>query len=494
MVLNLLAPVLRVAILLLALVCGVTAYAGTVVISSTGAPVVITLDGAVVGPTELTLTDVAPGKHRIGFRSSTFAADAFSESIYVSKQGGLKVLVDLDARRAEVSLVEEQPKESVKVKAASEAPAASKKNAAAKEVATITELVPPPAPAPPPMVKPPPAPEPPAVQVPSGDLYIVTSIEGASLELKSGDKVRKVDGVSPTLVKALPAGKYTIIGQTACAYGELSIEVLANRITRAEMALERGDGTLSVMVKPAGATIFLDGAEAVAFDFLDGSKKGSGNQVFENVTCGEHEITVRASGYLEHRQTVSASPSKVTMIEVNLEKETFGALVVGVTPLTARVQVDGVDVATGPVTIEPIATGPHAVTVTLDGYRPVTREAVIQSDMVSRVDITLEIHKHSGVRGRVIVNGSVTALGVVAAALGAVHYKRAAKNFRDFLDETVDTEAQDMYNEVVLPDKKRYTAEFSAAGVFLALGAVLWVSTDYSSAAPPAVLRISGRW
>ncbi len=411
-----------------------SAVAGTLHVESPGGAVTVVVDGKAVGqvPLDLDLT----GQHTLGFRTSAFGATVFEQRVDVPAAGGLIVAVDLAARSAVVTAAPAPP-----------APAAT----------------------------------PAAAPQPVGDVFIQADVVGARIYVDGVD----TGIVTPGMVRGLAPGEHSLVIRTECARVVAKFPLVADRIARLEtFTLAPGDGKLKVEVEAKGATVLVDGAPvgAAPYEGLVG--------------CGEHLLEARAPGHLSQTTTLRTPAYETTLWSPVLPAETYGTLVVDVTPVTAVIAVDGIELPPGPGTIDPISTGPHELRVAADGYEPQVQSVMIEPEALARVVIELvpPLPPRASPVPRLAANGAATAAGVGLGAYALVQYIGARAAYGDFLDEPSDAKADALYDAEVAPRLGRAVASGIGAGLALAGAGVLWATTDFGSGSSATTIGLSRTW
>lgn len=271
--------------------------------------------------------------------------------------------------------------------------------------------------------------------------------------------------------------------RTECTRAQAEVTVNNGVIARVELIPATGTGILSVANTPPNSRVLIDGTEV-------GKAPGS----FKEQSCGEHNVAVRAPGYLEEVRTVKIPAFEVVTIEMPLKKEEFGTLVVDVTPLEASVKVDQIEVGTGPRTLDHIATGPHTVEGSSDGYTPMSIEVTIQPNAVARANLSLQPISAStpsplppvetskpvaNNTGRLILNSAVSVVGLGSTVFGVVRFMQANEALQTYQTVESDTEAERIYQEEVVPNRTQALI-FGGVGIAALGGATgLWVTTKF---------------
>jgi len=210
---------------------------------------------------------------------------------------------------------------------------------------------------------------------------------------------------------------------------------------------------------------------------------------FRDLSCGEHTVAIRAPGYLEQSSTVKLPAFETLTVEVTLKKEEFGTLVVDITPLEASVKVDGIDVGVGPRSIERIATGPHTVEGSSNGYHPMTLDLTVEPDQVARANLSLiplsqsleppTPKKEAGPVARIVLNSAVSLLGLGSTGFGVARFAGASAAFQDYQTVSSSVEAERIYAEEVVPMRTQAYI-FGGTGIALLGGsAALWATTKF---------------
>jgi hypothetical protein len=409
--------------------------AGELTVTATSDPVVVTLDGRVVGTTPLEAGPLPAGVYELGVRASPLAANAFSRRLEVPATGGVAVRVDWARQWADV------------------APLAAGADARAES-------------------------SPPGQ--PAGELYVAAEAPGAAVWLDGVDTGR----ITPVLLPSVPAGVHAVEVRTACARASGKPVIVVGQISRVELVLQEGQGALDVRSDPPDATVLLDDLEVGRTPYATAS-----------VACGAHRLALRAPGHVEAAMTIETPAFETTALTISLEAQAYGALVVAPTPLEAVVEVDGVTVGAGPRTIAPIGAGEHQVRVSVDGYVPDARTIAVAPDATTRIDVILQRPPAPRPQGRrIALSAAVTAGGLAAAGLAGWTYAEAHQQFQTYLTTRDDGAAAAFYDAEVAPRRTAAVIEGIAALGLLGTGAGLWITTELALTPAPGGLVLSGRW
>lgn len=140
-------------------------------------------------------------------------------------------------------------------------------------------------------------------------------------------------------------------------------------------------GSIRVQSTPAGARIFLDGAEV-----------GATPGLIPKVEAGEHNIVIVKEGYSSFSRTVSVAKNITATVNAVLTKE-YGTLNITSEPANAAVYIDGVNKGlTGSIGLKVtgLGIGVHKVRVSKAGYVPYEVEMTVESGEGNALQAVLE--------------------------------------------------------------------------------------------------------
>jgi len=284
--------------------------------------------------------------------------------------------------------------------------------------------------------------------LPTGSISVTSTPAGAAVWLDGTD----TGLLAPAILDDVPAGDHVItLKLDDYADASAPVAVLSGETATVDLALTTLTGSLNVTSTPAGAAIFVDGADtgevtnatrenlgvgehtvtltkdgyrdavanvtirsdetaslhldlivaagsiavssspAGAAIFLDGAATGqTTNATLENVPVGEHIITVTKGGYMDAEATVTVVDNEMVSIEFILAEPT-GSITVTSSPDGAAIFLDGID--TGEVTnttLTRVSPGDHTVTLTLDGYADAAATVTVAEDQTATIHLDLE--------------------------------------------------------------------------------------------------------
>jgi hypothetical protein len=440
------------------------AWAGDLVVVSTGAPVVVLRGGEVVGTTPLTLPGLPEGKVELGFRQALLSATVFTQVVTVPTTGGIQVSVNLPERTAST----------VAMAPAVQAPA----TAAPPVVPAATAPVVPVAAQP---------------TGPVGDIYVTSVPPGAVIFVDGA----ATGAVTPFVIRGVSVGTHAVEARSDCGRASASLTVVNATIARADLALVELTGSLNVTAGVPGSRVILDGMDV-----------GGVPLMLEAVTCGPHAVAIRAPGYLEATSTVTvrgdellnlvvdtgtpapvgaSAPAKGTVVNLSLRKEEFGTLVLDVTPLEAALTVDGVEVGAGPRSIERVAAGSHVVAGLLDGYEPLSVTVLVEPESIGRATLALVPAVPRGAKnkpngklvGRVALNVGISAIGLGAGGYGLVRFLAANEAYERYGTVPSDNAAAAIFANEVAPARTQAIIGGSVGVLGIIAASGLWVTTEF---------------
>jgi hypothetical protein len=129
-------------------------------------------------------------------------------------------------------------------------------------------------------------------------------------------------------------------------------------------------------VTPSEVTVWIDGKEAGT----------SANQV-TGIPPGEHEVTLKATGYFDQSQRVAFEAGKAAVVQgVRLKKTTASLVVTMAEPADATVLVGGRERGRSGTSLAGIAPGPTEITIRAPGFRDRREQVAFVADEEARVE------------------------------------------------------------------------------------------------------------
>ena len=308
---------------------------------------------------------------------------------------------------------------------------------------------------------------------PVGDLFIDSVPQGAAI---------LVDGVdsgyfTPTVLRDLPIGPHRIELAAGCLVAASAVELAPAVVTRVELELELGRGTLELSSAPAGAQLGVDG-EVLGKTPLRA-----------DLACGEHMLLLELEGYHPLSHPGSLGHGEFVSLALDLQPIEYGRLVVVPDPLDARVLLDGEGVGRGALTLDGIVAGPHEVEVKASGLAPQLRTVQVHKDKIARLELSL-VNPFPGTagepqvgvtdasqlrsrrRGRMVA-GVLAGVGAGFGAHAGVSWWRLDAAYADYMGFSREGPAEAFYDDNVAPVRTVLVVDLAAAVALLGAGG--WV-------------------
>jgi hypothetical protein len=276
----------------------------------------------------------------------------------------------------------------------------------------------------------------PASALAGGSVKVTADVVGLRIFVDGAD----TGLTTPATLGNLGAGRHEIRVRGDCRVGAMLVDVVDGTTVPAQLASAEGRGLLTVAATPSDATIEVDGTA------ISGPSP---------VSCGSHQVRVAAPGYLQALVTVEVDVDERRNVSVDLEEVGTATLAITVTPPEAQVVLDGRVIGTGSITDDTIAAGPHIVEVQAEGYKPVSKQLLIEAGETRAFTFDLEslggpvaaAPSSSGPAGGKSTAGggmsplkiagiSATAVGVGLGVFGVTRFGKAASAYNEYLDRS----------------------------------------------------------
>jgi len=214
----------------------------------------------------------------------------------------------------------------------------------------------------------------------TGSISVTSSPAGAEIML-DGTPTGKT---TPAVLDSVVPGNHTVAVSLA-GYNPASKEVAvsAGMTAAADFTLNQipAKGTIAVSSTPAGASIAIDGVST-------GKVTPS---TLAGIAPGPHAVTVALDGYVPQSQTVTVvAGSTVSADFILVISPRNGSISITSVPAGASIALDGI--ATGKLTpsvIGDVQPGNHMISLTLTGYRPVSKTVNVTSGSIVKVGFHL---------------------------------------------------------------------------------------------------------
>jgi len=138
----------------------------------------------------------------------------------------------------------------------------------------------------------------------TGDLFVTTQEPDAVLYLDG----KRVTGNSPFTLEKLEAGDHILVARSGGLVGSAAVSLEGEELAKVHIEMHRGQGRLKVFSKPAGAQVFLDGAEYL----------GETPLRVEPIASGRHTLVFREARHFSKLDSVDVLLDSVSEIRTAL--------------------------------------------------------------------------------------------------------------------------------------------------------------------------------
>ena len=313
-----------------------------------------------------------------------------------------------------------------------------------------------------------------ATEVRIGEIYVNNESEGYRVFVDGMDTELQ----APILLPNIPVGDHHVELRTECTYQRKKITVREGLVERAEFQLTPFDAEkppleeMIVTSQPDGAIVVLDGQEV-------------GNTPWKGmVTCGTHELEMRIFGYLPQETTFHASIFDPNEISLQLKPEQYGTLVVKPTPLQTKIVVNGIEEGSGPMSFPDIPIGSYRLEFSAEGYQNAREVIKIRNGEIETLEVVLlpegsrganPIRKMTAAQNLYVSTTAVMG-GTLFAYLSLMNYVEGKGFFDEYLEIPNDSQANNFYNQKVMPYRNRSVVFGVSSGILYTLGAYFFVN------------------
>jgi hypothetical protein len=294
-------------------------------------------------------------------------------------------------------------------------------------------------------------------------------------------------GTSPLIISDVWPGSYTITAEMS-GYRTYTTTATVSSGTRSSVfcplsALNTA-GALYVYSDPSGSNLYLDAVY-----------KGKTPMTIGNIAAGTHILEVDHAGYYDWKSTedVPAGGTKTVSATLNpMPSSTVGWIYVSSSPGGASVTLDGTIVGqtpySGSLKLNNIATGTHAVVLSLAGYAPYSTQASVTPNTVTEVSAILSPSAPVSATGGISVSSTpaganvlldnnfigVTPLNLNAVAAGTHTVTIEMEGYQEYSVTTpVNAGATSMVSAALMPETKPTPkSALPVVLVFAALGSI----------------------
>jgi hypothetical protein len=244
------------------------------------------------------------------------------------------------------------------------------------------------------------------VPVNYGSIYIDSTPGGAQIYFNGNYR-----GLSPLTINEVWPGSYTIEAEKD-GYQPYSTTTTVSGGTRSNVycTLNRLDtsGSLYVMSDPTNSNVYLDAVY-----------KGITPVTLNNIASGTHILQIDHAGDYDWKSTVEVPAGGMKTISATLNpmpSSSTGWIYASSSPGGATVTLDGSLVGQTPVSgslkLNAVATGNHAVTLSLAGYQQYSQSVSVSPNTVSEVSAVLQSQAAPSGRGGLSVSSTPSGANV----------------------------------------------------------------------------------
>lgn len=191
-------------------------------------------------------------------------------------------------------------------------------------------------------------------------------------------------GKTPVYVKSAPPGPHDLVFMFAGhAKMHKHIELKEGDLKNIVVSLESITGTLTVLTKPTGADIFVQGDPK-------GPSNVDGRLVIDNVPEGVITIEVRKDGYKPRKLTVDLKANESKLVTVPQLEPKPGNLKIESKPEGAKIYWDGLLVGTTPHILKDLKPEQHKIKVSLENYDDKTKIVQVIPNMTKTTVFVLD--------------------------------------------------------------------------------------------------------
>lgn len=268
------------------------------------------------------------------------------------------------------------------------------------------------------------------------DSSTLNPVEGASVTV--GTQTKLTDNTGSVLFRVDEGTINITISKTGYSTFTTAELVFSDKNFNYSLAPEiAGKGSIHFVTLPAGAKIYLDGAD----------QKVRTDNTISNIPSGDHKFILTLLGYNDMEGTVTVSQGKVTEVYApltSLSPGGKGALYIDSTPAQAAIAINGQ--AQGqktPATVTDLPAGSHELTLSRTGYQDYTGTITITAGRTLYLRPTLSILSGTGTLeisstpagARVYIDGAdtekITPATILSLASGQHKYRLVLSGYSD---------------------------------------------------------------
>jgi hypothetical protein len=327
----------------------------------------------------------------------------------------------------------------------------------------------------------------------AGSLSVRSDVPGQAIFLDGVD----IGLNTPASIPGIPAGPHTLRVVGDCRVGETKVNVMDDRDLPLSVNTRPTPGSIALKMTPPGGDVRIDGKPVTL---------GAGGTA--PVSCGSHTVAVSLSDHLPMMLNVEVQAGQVLNLPLTLSPLGRGQLDLDVTPDSAVVLLDGLELGSGDQQALMLVAGPHMLRVEAEGHGAAERQFVVDNGGQLSLSVVLLADPNAVAvapakpfstgpspsegglnwsKGK-IAGVSLTTVGVGVGVVAAVQLARMGQMgtvYQERADEVIATNdasvlapsyADNYRDDELIPQRNRAVTTSLLATAFLATGITLSVA------------------
>jgi len=211
------------------------------------------------------------------------------------------------------------------------------------------------------------------IKPPLGDLHIESKPSGALVYLDGMEQ-----GNTPLRLFSLEKGMYNLtITKKGYRNFTKSVNISPLEINDLSVTLKKSFGSISIISKPEGALVF-----------INGKRSGSTPLDMKKMKEGRYDVVIKKTDYADWKKEVVVKPEELVTLSAEMDI-TYGSLHITSKPPGAHVYIEGEKRADTPVTLENVKEGSINVRVEKECYNSMAKNVRIRAKKISETEFIL---------------------------------------------------------------------------------------------------------
>ncbi|MSQ02775.1 MAG: hypothetical protein EXR71_12940 [Myxococcales bacterium] len=195
----------------------------------------------------------------------------------------------------------------------------------------------------------------------AGELTVSSNLDGLTIVLNGEDTGK----TTPAVLRNVKAGRVTVLVGDLCRAGEATVDLREDEAREVEVFAEEQLAMLTVLVRPAQATLDVNG----------GVVRISPN-VPVGLPCGTYEVSAKLKGYATASYSLELIGGQELELPIELEKLGTSTVEFSVTPRAGTLYFDDREVGQDAASLPSVFEGRHTIGARAKGYNDV--EATVE--------------------------------------------------------------------------------------------------------------------